>query len=128
MIDVSVRMRTVIAVDLSQVNEFLPLVHDAVADSLAEVADPDCGTRGYSAHFDPDSGRLVLWEHHDSYRALIAHLSTNPARRARLRTMCSPAGPTEIYGHAPPELVETLRSMQLDVQVFPQQLGVSGVL
>lgn len=122
------RLRTVLAVDPERIEEFRQLMAEAAADSLAEVANPDSGTLGYSAHLNPSTGGVVLHEHHDSYAALVAHLSTGPERRARLRSLCTPAGPVEIHGAAPPELLHALAALGLDIQVLPEQLGVAGLL
>ena len=124
----AVRMRTTIAVALEHLEEFRVLLGEALAESLSEVADPTNGTQGYAAYLNEETGQLVLFEHHDSYNALLAHLDTDPARRARMQKMCTSGGATEIYGSAPPELIELLTNIGVSPVIYPTTLGVMGPL
>lgn len=122
-----IRLLTTARIAPDRLDEFRALMLGAAADSTAEVDDSSHGHLGYSAHLDVERGEVVLFEHHASYDAFVAHLSTNPDRRARMRTMCTPIR-TIILGDAPPELRAALASMQLETAQYSEQLAAVGLL
>ncbi len=123
-----IRMRTTVKVREGRVEEFEKLLSLAASDSVAEVANRSNGVLGYSAHFDSETRVAVLYEHHRDLPALYAHLAVGPERRAALRELCDPHGPTEIFGAPPAELLTTLSKLGVDVRVFPAVLCVQGDL
>lgn len=121
-----IRLLTTVTVERHRLDDFRALMAAAAAESTAEVDDPSTGQLGYSAHLDAERGEVVLFEHHASYEAFVAHLGTNPERRRRMRDLCTPVH-TAILGDAPAELLAALAGLGLATVHYPEQLASVGL-